>query len=205
MMAVERVGVAVIDRFHHPYLDSLVLPQTRIYVDMDGVIVEPYPAVIRELRANGWPDFTIEDWTSWDIVDVLGGRSLDVAMAILATERIYEDATLVPGSIEAFAAFRANPRILPVVLTAPLWANATAKVEWLLRHDFLLKEIVLAADKNLVACDAGDYLIDDNPAHFKSWPGMGLLYDRPWNQNYECDGVRTLRVFNWEEVCDAFL
>ena len=48
---------------------------------------------------------------------------------------------------------------------------------------------------------SGDYLIDDQPLHFRCFAGEGILFTPPHNRNVS----EFRRVDNWRQVGELFL
>jgi 5'(3')-deoxyribonucleotidase len=75
-----------------------------------------------------------------------------------------------------------------------------SKFRWLRRHFPFLPPVnfVFCGDKGIIKAD---YLIDDQPLHFRRFTGTGILYTAPHNLNVS--GYR--RVDNWQQIEQIFL
>lgn len=57
--------------------------------------------------------------------------------------------------------------------------------------------IVITRKKELVK---GDVLIDDNPDNLLKWGGPGVLIDKPWNRDFDCEVFGISRAKTWGDV-----
>lgn len=85
------------------------------------------------------------------------------------------------------------------IVTAYHWKVCEDKAEWLIEHfpHIDSKNIIFCNNKGLINTD---YLIDDGSHNIKAFKGVGLLYDAPWNRDYQTD----LRFNNWLEIKKYF-
>ena len=93
------------------------------------------------------------------------------------------------------------------ICSAASYSNYAVKEKWLWLQKyfpFITKErVIFTKDKSMIR---GDYLIDDALHNIETFPGHGIIFDKPWNRNDEyLDASRTTRVKNWNEIKQLFL
>lgn len=81
-----------------------------------------------------------------------------------------------------------------IVVTAPMAGHIGSKYKFL-AHYFSTRDIYICKDKSLVAADV---LVDDHQKNIITFPGLGILYDAPWNQ-----GIPGPRVHSFSEIPDC--
>lgn len=111
----------------------------------------------------------------------------------------FSDLEVMPGAQDVLQQLSRHHDIFIATAAMEVPASFSAKYEWLLKHFPFISPMnfVFCGDKGIIAAD---YLIDDNPRHFKRFRGEGILFDAPHNQHVP--GYR--RVHNWYEVRDVF-
>jgi 5'(3')-deoxyribonucleotidase len=167
----------------------------RIAVDMDEVIADALGEhIIRYNRTfNG--QVVRETLHGKRIYDVIPREHHAGCVELVFTEDFFADLDVLPGAQEVLQRLSQNHEIFITTAAMEVPKSFNAKYHWLLRHFPFISPLnfVFCGNKGIIAAD---YLIDDNPRHFKHFQGEGILFDAPANQHVT--GYR--RVKNWFEV-----
>lgn len=127
--------------------------KTKIFVDMDGVLVDFQGAV------DSLDEATIREYAD----DGKGKPHYDDVPGIFARMKP------LPGAIDAMHRLQAAGYDLYILSTAP-WGNPSSwsdKVEWVTKYldDIFHKRLIITHCKGLLAAHEGAYLIDDRTGH----------------------------------------
>jgi 5'(3')-deoxyribonucleotidase len=119
---------------------------------------------------------------------------------LLATERFYRDLAPMEGSQQVIGALMGRYEVFITTAAMEVPRSFRAKYEWLREHFPFVppSHIVFCGDKSVLAVD---FLIDDQPRHFRRLHGQGVLFDAAHNRHE----TRYPRVANWAEVKRMFL
>lgn len=171
----------------------------RIAVDMDDVIADPLSKHLELFNRRFNENIRIEDLQGRYLTEIRPGMKEEI-INILTEPTFFRDLGVMEDSQEVLKELSKHYEIFIVTAAMALPTSFTAKYEWLQDHfSFLNKNnFVFCGDKGIVSAD---YLIDDNPKHFKRFKGQGILFHSPYNSS-ETDYVR---VNNWKEIRDYFI
>jgi 5'-nucleotidase len=168
-----------------------------LLLDCDEItagFVEGYLKCVAEHTGR---QFRAEDITNWNLARciklptaVQGAVNQDIRSPGFCT-----DLPVLPGSQEGVRALREVVDILWV--TTPLDGSPTwcgERLEWLKQH-FQVdpKDVIFTHQKQRVR---GNALCDDNPENLKGFPGVQLLWDKPYNR----EAKDHIRICNWAEL-----
>ena len=161
-------------------------------IDIDGVTAETDEVWLARYNKDYNDDFTVEEWTDWDIHKLI---KPECGMKIYdyLTPDLYDDVLPVKGAQEGIEKLK---KIYRVIFLTTFDGLGNAKYEWLKKYGFLNRkeDFVIAADKSLTLAK---YLIDDKPEYVISFSQgigrSGILFDRPWNRHIEWK----LRIKDW--------
>lgn len=172
----------------------------RIAIDMDEVLADTLAEHIARYNRDHGEAITKADlggkWL-WDIVSIDRHDRLE---GYLRSEDFFEDLPVMPDSPHVLRAMAERYEIY-IATSAMEFPNSFGpKYRWLRRHFPFLdpRHFVFCGDKSILRAD---YLIDDQPRHFPTFKGKGILFTAPHNMNV----TGCTRVDNWEQVERLFL
>ncbi|MBA2176235.1 5'-3'-deoxyribonucleotidase [Halobacillus locisalis] len=171
----------------------------RIAVDMDDVIADPLSKHLEIFNTRYNENISVNDLQSTYLTEVRPHLREEI-MNILNEPGFFGDLRVMEGSQEVLKELSQHYEVFIVTAAMEMPTSFTSKYEWLKEHFGFLdqRNFVFCGDKSIV--DA-DYLIDDNPKHFRRFKGKGILFTSPYN-GAETDYVR---VNNWNEIRHYFL
>lgn len=161
-----------------------------IYLDMDDVLVELVPGVLRWFGVgSNYADYPLRSRNTEKALNTLAGR--EVAKGDLwhrfGTD-FWANLSKTPQANWLISACKrlvgpGNVFLASYPISA---ASAAGKIEWIRRHlpKWLHEQYVLTPRKWMLA-QPGALLIDDTPAFCRRWMergGEATLFPRPWNE-----------------------
>jgi 5'(3')-deoxyribonucleotidase len=154
----------------------------RIYLDMDGVLVDLLAGWLPYLNEITGKNLEQEDVNMWGLEDVYGIPFSKIRKP-LHRPGFWED--LPPYTGAAFFVETLEEMGHDVyIATTPFPSDncAWGKKMWVEKHlPFLAPtRIVLIHDKHLLR---GDMLVDDKPENLVAFQGHRVLFNQPWNQS----------------------
>lgn len=170
-------------------------PKYTILVDMDNVTCDLHAPWAQWIQENGDPDFNWEKCTTWQTHEFtpLGDKIYD----FLAIPKMFLMLDPMPGALDGIKKLRKMGHKIKFCTADP--KNSTTaqseKLNWLIQHvkDFDPEtEIIFAHDKSIVP---GDIIIDDRVKNCRTFPGVAICFDAPYNARYQ-----GYRAQNWTEV-----
>lgn len=172
----------------------------RIAIDMDEVLADTLAEHIARYNRDHGEGITKADlegkWL-WDIVSIDRHERLE---GYLRSEDFFEDLPVIEDSERVLRALAQEYEIF-IATSAMEFPNSFGpKYRWLRRHFPFLDphNFVFCGDKSILRAD---FLIDDQPRHFPTFQGRGIIFTAPHNM-----GVSGYpRVDNWEQVERLFL
>ena len=186
------------------------MKQLRIGLDVDCVLNNLHEEWIQWIWDKFQVDFPIAKWTSWDLLETIPPEIgtkvydfLDEVGAFYRTEPL-------PGSVEVTREWVEQGHDLIVATTTHprMWDE---KSQWLAKffpHIDRHNQIAIAR-KGLLNLDV---LIDDGIHNFKEFAGKPIVFNRPWNQEWNKHMAqnaafehfdRAARVNDWNEIKHA--
>jgi 5'(3')-deoxyribonucleotidase len=186
-------------RFFHSAVATLK-KMKRIAIDMDEVVADTMARYLELYNADFGLQFTREHFYGRRVFEVIDATHIPKARAYFEQESFFAEIPVMPGSQEVVRALSEQYEIFITTAAMDVPCSFSAKYEWLRRHfPFVpVRHIVFCGDKSIISAD---YLIDDDPRHFRKFQGEGILYTAPHNVH------ETLfrRVENWDDVRAMFL
>lgn len=173
-----------------------------ILIDMDGVLANIHNKWLDMINNHHGTSYRYKDITSWDI-----------HLCLNLPESVYKFID-VPGFFEEAKPIEDSQKVLEslwqrypcrIVSAASYSNNAVIeKVRWLKKYYPFIKnkEIIFTKDKSVIA---GHYLIDDGHINLRDFPGVSVVFDQPWNQDFIIDPPKSFRVRGWKEINKHFL
>lgn len=172
----------------------------RIAIDMDEVLADTLGEHI--LRYNRDHDEAItkadlEGKWLWEIVSVDRQERLE---GYLRSEDFFEDLEVMADSQRVVKDLAMQYEVFIATAAMEFPNSFGPKFRWLRRNFPFLPptHFVFCGDKSILKAD---YLIDDQPLHFRRFSGEGILFSAPHNMNVT--GYR--RVDSWQQVEDLLL
>jgi len=172
----------------------------RIAIDMDEVLADTLGEHI--IRYNRDHDEAItkadlEGKWLWEIVSVDRQERLE---GYLRSEDFFEDLEVMADSQRVVKDLAMQYEVFIATAAMEFPNSFGPKFRWLRRHFPFLPptHFVFCGDKSILKAD---YLIDDQPLHFRRFSGEGILFSAPHNLNVT--GYR--RVDSWQQVEDLLL
>lgn len=185
----------------------------RVGVDVDDVLADLLPVLLRFLNARYGTAYTGDDLHEWSLTPLLReGDVADFWRDFGATD-VHAALRPCPGAVEGLAALAAVADVY--LVTTPLDGARTwvdDRRVWLREHFGIDSTRVIHTHAK--STFAGHALVDDNPAHVRAWQdahpaGRGILWDRPCNRaadvRHRAAGWDTVRVLvTGEPALDLF-
>lgn len=176
-----------------------------VAVDVDGVLAEQVPPVLESVREKYGVQMVKEDVRTWaeDIPDSDSNIKVEIETRLEQPEFV-RSMPPVEGAVDAMRRLASDGHRL-VVATARDEVATEATKEWLDRHGFPFDEIRHVENGEKQTLDA-DVLIDDYPRNLTSFTesgGVGILFEQPWNSDFEHPGDETGEFHvaaGWEDV-----
>lgn len=170
-------------------------PMARIAVDMDEVVADALGEHLTRYNARFGTSLNPDQIRGKRLRDVIPPENHQASHEIVHCEDFFENLAVLPGAQEVLERLSKEHEIYIVTAAMEVPASLAPKFRWLRKHFPFLSPMnfVFCGDKHII--DA-DYLIDDNPRHFKLFKGKGILFDAPHNHHV----TEHTRVRNWYEV-----
>jgi 5'(3')-deoxyribonucleotidase len=167
----------------------------RVAIDMDEVLADSLAEHIARYNRDHDEALTKADLNGkwiWEIVSTDRQERLD---GYLRSEDFFEDLAVIPDSPRVVKALTQRYEVFIATAAMEFPNSFGPKFRWLRRHFPFLPptSFVFCGDKGILNAD---YLIDDQPLHFRRFRGEGIIFTAP--HNLHATGYR--RVDNWQQV-----
>jgi 5'(3')-deoxyribonucleotidase len=162
-----------------------------IGIDVDEVCLDLASSWLSLYNLEFDDNVTVDKWVDWDVSKFVKPEAVARMMEYVEYPDVFYGSKPIDGALESVKILK-NHGFRIVYITANNPENC--KLEWLKSHGFLEnnKDFVQAYDKSLILTSV---LFDDRYENCRDFKGMGILFNKPWNQKYEYWN----RVNNWEE------
>ncbi len=172
----------------------------RIAIDMDEVVADTMARYLELYNADFGLNLTREHFHGRRVFEVIDATHVPKARTYFEQESFFAEIPVMPGSQDVIRELSERYEIFITTAAMDVPCSFSAKYEWLQRHFPFVpaRHIVFCGDKSIIAAD---YLIDDDPRHFRQFRGEGILYTAPHN----VQETAFRRVENWDEVRALFL
>ena len=174
-----------------------------IGVDIDGVIANTLPLLVKELNNFFGREFKIEEIYDYDIGKVYNKNREEVASFIAARENVMvSEPEPVPGAVEYVNKLKARARLYLISARVAKLRHQTE--QWLLKHGFKWDELILlGSHEKAETCHKLKlkYFIEDSLDNASQISSAGIpviLLDAPYNQGSLPCLVSRCRT--WQEV-----
>jgi 5'(3')-deoxyribonucleotidase len=142
-------------------------------------------------------NLTREDMVRWDVSTYVKPECGQKIYDYLLKPKFFRNLEIQPHA-QKVTKFLSQYYDLYIV-TAYHYKVCEDKAEWLIEHfpHIDSRNIIFCNNKGLLDLD---FLIDDGSHNIKAFKGIGLLYDAPWNRDYNTN----LRFKSWLNIEDYF-
>jgi 5'(3')-deoxyribonucleotidase len=168
-----------------------------IYVDVDGVMVNPTAGFLTRLNRTARTHYKLADITAFNYRDCLPKEHAIAIEEMWANPTLYDSMKPDAGVVTAIRKMRRFARV--VALSTPTIGHSDSKLRFLVRPplSFAKKDIVILFDKSLMR---GVSLIDDNIDNLLNFSGERICFARKWNEAWDKQlGLRTNR---WSAIVE---
>jgi len=177
----------------------------RIGIDIDGVIADSQPVIIKILNHHFGSRYTLLDFENFDPVKMFGMDRKQLDRFIMDREQeIVEEAVPLPGAVETIRDLSCSFGIFLVSARTPTHTGRTG--EWLKKYKIPHHGLTLLGqhDKRAACTDlCVDLFIEDSKKNASQVSSCGipvLLMDATYNRGSL--PAMVTRVFNWQEIKD---
>jgi 5'(3')-deoxyribonucleotidase len=160
----------------------------KIILDIDDVVIDLLPRWLDMYNKEYDDCLQVQDVTDWDLTKFVVEKCGKKIYDYLKDPGLYDDIPQVDGAVAGIVVLR-NMGHEIVFATA---TDHPGKMAWI-KERFPDIPILVAPDKRWVE---GDLIVDDKPDTVANFPGIGILFDRTHNQDFEWYP----RAFSWIEV-----
>jgi 5'(3')-deoxyribonucleotidase len=145
-------------------------------------------------------ELTGEHFRGKKVMEAIDPAHVERARAYFQSETFFADIPVMPDSQTVIEALMSRYEVFITTAAMDVPNSFAAKFRWLQKYFPFIspKNVVFCGDKSIVAAD---FMIDDDPRHFKRFAGEGILYTAPHNANE----TKFRRVDNWLQVSEMFL
>jgi 5'(3')-deoxyribonucleotidase len=172
----------------------------RVFIDMDEVLADTLAEHIARYNRDHSEAITKADlegkWL-WEIVSADRQERLE---GYLRSEDFFENLHVIEDSQRVVREMSKKYEVYIATAAMEFPNSFGPKYRWLRRHFPWLhpSQFIFCGDKGILS---GDYLIDDQPLHFRRFAGEGILFTAPHNLHVS----QYRRVDNWQQVSRLFL
>jgi 5'(3')-deoxyribonucleotidase len=182
-------------------MPPIPLASRRFLVDVDDVLADLRPQVLRIVNEVSGKELTPDDFTEWDYFCVLDDDQKKEAFEIMGSPGFCGALQVLPGAKEAIRELQSMVKVLAVTWPFHVeWFNE--RYDWL-EHKIGIPrgDVILASAKYAVS---GKWFLDDNLDNVLSWSyGNPCMEPMLWNTRATRDlGYDRLRVYSWGEVIE---
>lgn len=171
-----------------------------ILVDMDNVLENLTEVWIAHLNKRYNKDVKFQNLKDQDMQIVYPDLSQEQIFEMLNDVNLWKDVKPLPDAVKYLQQLVIDGHKV-VIVTSGYFESVALKIRTVLFKFFPFldwKDIVVAYQKNLVH---GDIIIDDDIHNLKTHPcRYRLLFDAPWNHNWDNLSNNVIRVQNWEDI-----
>jgi 5'-nucleotidase len=167
-----------------------------VAVDVDDVIADSVPELLRRYNADYNDSLKPEDITAWDLTKFVKPECGTEIYKYFDEPDFYSRVFPIDGAVRGVTLLQMNHRV--VFVTAPL-AGSSAKKRWLEKLGLLNNDrnYVESKDKSLIFADV---LIDDGIHNLMGFRGDRIIYNQPWNAEGFVQSA--FRARGWIDVVD---
>ncbi|MDQ2841278.1 MAG: 5'-3'-deoxyribonucleotidase [Acidobacteriota bacterium] len=171
----------------------------RIAIDMDEVTADTMAHYLNLYNAEFDRNLTKEHFRGKRIFDVIDRAHVARSREYFHTADFFTGIPVMEGSQEVIRELMSHYEVFITTAAMDVPCSFSSKFEWLQKHFPFIpaSNVVFCGDKSIIAAD---YLIDDDPRHFRRFRGEGILFTAPHNVNE----TAFRRVDNWSDLGHMF-
>lgn len=167
--------------------------KTRVLLDLDGVIRD-FVKSVKKVYKREYPDHAIKEVVSRELHNYFPiGERINEFIKDKFGEEILLNAPEYPGAIDGLRKWEDKFEIVIVTAQPDDWRYST--YSWIGNHYLPVNEVKIIYEKHTVD---GFALLDDFPDNLELFAKTGRLavcMDRPWNQDWKGERVKTVDEF----------
>lgn len=173
----------------------------RIFLDMDEVLCELLEDWMRMYNKDYNDRVEISDIKYWDQRKNVKAECGDKIFDYLNVKGLFRNLKPIDGAIDGVKALLKQGHDVYIVTNPPVTSPYALeeKKEWLKEY---LPEMVGDKPRYIFTCHKyllqGDILFDDCPEYLRTFTGISVAYDYPYNQRFKSN----FRVKNWGEFLE---
>ena len=171
----------------------------RILIDADGVLENLSQEWVLYLDEKYGRNVEYEDLKEWDMTAAFPGLTREQVYGAELEEALYDRMKPMPGAPECVKRLLDAGHEVYVVTNTP-YAVIQYKMEKVIFRYFPFlswKNIVITSNKQMID---GDILIDDGIHNLIGGTYRRLLFDAPYNRDFDEKTHGIVRVKNWQEI-----
>ena len=173
-----------------------------IAIDIDDTLCNLQEVVIELFNNRYGSNYTIEDFTSYDIMNVLPTQDAIVMKDMYGEYGLYDKIKPIPGAKEALEKL-INLGHQIYLVTAAIPKNYDEKVNFIHRFFPYIDDGHIVAMKHKWMFKA-DVMIEDNLQTLLAKPYYHrICFDRPWNRAVKDWTYDIHRCYNWNEIVEV--
>jgi len=163
-------------------------------LDIDDVLADTVPAWLKLYNRKYKQKLRKEDILDWNIAKYTVPECGDKIYDLLKSKSLYKQIKPLPDALEGVNLLR-NTGFTIVYATGGKPEYSAYKQEWLINNGFFQREdrYIQTASKHLIR---SHLIIDDNYDNICKSQAFGLLFNCPWNQQYDFKN----RMMGWNEI-----
>lgn len=177
-------------------MDKLILG-----IDMDDTIFGLMQAVIEPYNKKYNDNLALNDFTEYSVKKFIKKECNNI-FEEFASDDVMENLQIKDGALDAINFLHKYFRILFLTAGHPYTAKARDKLLTKTFSWYKSGQLVLCKDKKLVRVDA---LIDDYENNLIGGAYKKILFNAPWNENFNEKEHGITRVMDWEDAIDVLL
>ena len=173
-----------------------------IAIDVDNVLCNLQEVVVDTFNKRYGSHYTMEDFTEYDIMNVLPTQDAIVMKDMYGEVGLYDKVKPIPGAQEALKKLM-NLGHQVYLVTAAIPQTYGEKVAFIQRFFPYIDEshIICMSHKWMFKCD---FMIEDNMQTLLAKPYYHrICFDRPWNRAVNDWTYDIHRCTNWSEIVEV--
>lgn len=173
----------------------------RIGLDMDSVIYDFSSSLASFLEHRGLGVIEHTVWDVWEDYGITHDEWLDYFQDGVECGWLYSKGAPIHNAVVTIQELANQGHTIHIVTHREGARAASDTVKWLERHGVPFHSLTFSGDKSVVDADV---FFDDkieNVQEVLYQNGHGVLFDQPWNQDYELTS-HIDRVLDWDELAD---
>lgn len=191
-----------VDFLYKEYMKTKCEKRLTILCDIDEVINNLVSRLIRVYNRKYEDNLTIDEMVDYDLRKFVKPECEDI-FDEFCTDDLIADLEIQPKAKEVIEELSKRHNIYFLTSTFP--KNIYIKDKWLKKMipGYDSTHLIMCVNKFMVH---GDILIDDYLENFARKRFIGepvkynLIFDKPWNRDFEEDNKKNFRVNNWEDI-----